>query len=42
MKKFKIWWCNVFHWGGCKTIITFYSNGSHRYYCSKCNHEYDE
>lgn len=28
--------------GKSKTIAVFYSNRTHRYSCSKCNHEYDE
>jgi hypothetical protein len=42
MKILKILWCDMFHWKNNKKIITFYSNGTHRYYCDKCNHEYDE
>lgn len=42
MSKLKTWWCDLFHWGKEKIIINFYSNMSHRYYCSKCKYEYDE
>lgn len=42
MTKVKIWFCHFFHWGSHKKVITFYSNYTHRYYCSKCKHEYDE
>jgi len=42
MNKLKVLWCNLWHWGGKKKVIAFYSNNTHRYYCYKCNHEYDE
>lgn len=43
MKRFfKILWCNLAHWGPEKEVIVGYSNRTHRYYCSKCKHEYDE
>lgn len=33
--------CFWFH-GKHRKVITFYSNHSHRYFCKKCNREFDE
>ena len=42
MKRLKIWWCELNHWGKEKHVIEFYSNHSHKYKCDKCKHEYSD
>jgi transposase-like protein len=42
MKWLKVLWCEIFHWGDEKHVVSFYSNRTHRYKCDKCNHEYDD